>query len=131
MTTRPARPGPLARVRRGFNSMWVPRLGREAAGRLGRMALLALVLGPVVIVLSVIGGLGISSGRSGAVLIGVAAVAAVVTLCLGWIRLSVDFAASVSRHFGQEIRWRELPRFNPVLFDQWVDRRGLRPVAEI
>jgi hypothetical protein len=115
-----------SRVRLRFDQAWVPRLGPEAAARLARLALLALLLGPVVIVLSVLAGLGISAGRPTDLALGVAAVLAVLGLCCGWIRLSSDFAAAVSTHFGEEIGWRELPRFRPSLFDEWATARGLR-----
>jgi len=115
-----------SRLRLRFDQAWVPRLGPEAADRLARLALLAVLLGPVVIVLSVLASLGISSGRPTDLAVGVAAILAVLGLCFGWIRLSVDFAAAVSTHFGVPIGWRELPRFRPSLFDEWAAARGLR-----
>ena len=115
-----------SRLRVRFDQAWVPRLGPDAAGRLARLALLAVLLGPVVIVLSVTASLGISSGRPTDLAVGGAALLGVLGLCFGWIRLSADFAAAVSTHFGVQIGWRELPRFRPSLFDEWATARGLR-----
>jgi hypothetical protein len=119
----------MAGLRQRFDQAWQPRLGRQAAGQLRRLAGFALGLGPVVILLSVAGSLGLSSGRLSSILLGLAAVVAVIGLCVGWVRLSMAFAASVSRWFGEEISWRELPRFRPSLFDEWCPQRGLRPAA--
>ena len=124
----PSRHAP-SRLRRRFDQTWEPRIGPEASARLARLGLLALLLGPVVMALSVIASMGIGSGRPPMVVVGLGAVLAVVGLCVGWVRLSGDFAASVSRYFGEDIGWRELPRFRASLFDQWVCKRGLRPVA--
>ena len=114
-----------SRLRFRFDQAWVPRLGEDAAARLARLGLLAALLGPVVIVLSVLASLGLTSGHPTAALLAVAAVVAVLALCMGWIRLSVAFAVAVSTHSGVEIGWRELPRFRPSLFDRWAAERGL------
>ena len=118
-----------SRLRSGFDRAWVPRLGPEAASHLARLALLAVTLGPVVVVLSVVASLAVRTGHPADLALAAAALVAVLGLCLGWVRLSAHFAVAVSEHFGQEIGWRELPRFNPRLFDQWVEKRGLHPVA--
>ncbi|HVA42031.1 MAG TPA: hypothetical protein VNF50_00945 [Acidimicrobiales bacterium] len=111
---------------RSFDQAWAPRLGSDAAAQLRRLAICAAALGPVVIGLSVAAGLGVRSGSGLAVALAILCVLIVAGLCVGWVRLSIGFARTVSEWFGQELGWRELPRFRPSLFDHWCQQRGLQ-----
>ena len=76
--------------------------------------------------LSIAASLGVRSGSRIGLVLAVLSVLAVVGLCGGWVRLSMGFAQTLSVWFGQELSWRELPRFRPSLFDHWCQEGGLR-----
>ena len=89
-----------------------------------------LVVWPTCFAASIAGSFAFDSGTALGTLLGVAAVAVVITAYGTWIQSRRRLAVAVPEWFGVEIRRREMPMMGRVdQFDAWCRKRNLSAVA--
>lgn len=109
----------------GFDDIWVPRIGSQAAVLLRRNGYLTLVVGPVVFGIAIACSFAFGSGSPVGLALGCLGVMVAITLCTIWLRSRMQFAAAISQWFGTKVGWQEMPKMRPDPFDAWCRQRNL------
>jgi hypothetical protein len=109
-----------------FEATWYPRIGKNAAEELRRGRKIA-IFGFTAGLFAAGAGLLIGTDILGDVIGGILAAMAAAYIVM-FIRAQMRVAAALSEWYGVKIR--AIPVMNPKRFDEWAEKRCLRPPAE-
>jgi hypothetical protein len=113
----------------GFNQIWVPRIGEQAAAQLRRSGNLMLAVLPMIFACGfALGALDGLSATSTLVFWIAGALVSIATFGV-WLHGRIVLARELSRWFGRRLSWFQLPRLRPGSFDAWCRRLGLQAPA--
>jgi hypothetical protein len=112
-----------------FTAIWLPRIGARASLALRRSATVLLVAWPLMIAGALAASLLFYRGGLLGNCLGAACLLVAAGSLCAFTASRARVARELSAWYGVPIHWWGLPRFTESRYDEWVERRKLRPVA--